>query len=37
VQYSWRATPPTQQEFSAAQKTFDQIMLCDAKIPNCLR
>lgn len=37
VQHSWRATPPNQQEFKAAQATFDQIMLCDAKIPNCLR
>ena len=37
IQHSWRATPPTQQEFKTAQATFDQIMLCDAKIPNCLR
>ena len=37
IQHSWRATPPSQQEFKTAQATFDQIMLCDAKIPNCLR
>jgi hypothetical protein len=37
VQYSWRATPPTPQEFKSAEATFDQIMLCDSKIPNCLR
>ena len=37
VQHAWRATPPTQQEFKSAEATFDQIMLCDAKIPNCLR
>lgn len=37
VQHSWRATPPSQQEFKAAEAAFDQIALCDATVPNCLR